>query len=589
MPTDPIRDVKLAGPVLKRLLGYGLPYRWIVAVGILGMSMVAIAETGFAALLKPVMDGGFIERDANIIAMTPIFLVGVFALRTVGAFLDQYSIAWVARKMIFDLRNDVFERLIHLPVAYYDKQSSAGLVSKLIFDIEQIALACNQVCRVLIKDTLIVIGLLTWMFYLSWRLTFVFLAVTPLAAIIIRAASRRFRITSEDIQSSVGDIAHVAQEVFQGQRIVKAYGGYDYVRSIFLRANRDNRRQAMRRALVAAASVPLLIFVVGISVTVIIYLSMSGTASVVMSAGTFVSYIGSVLMLMGPVKRLARVNEFIQSGIAASHSAFSVLDEVKEFEGGENDAKHVPGRIEFKDVSFSYDDGDGPVIDKLSFTIEAGQTVAFVGASGSGKSTVTALLMGFYRPQQGEIRVDDIPLESYQLGALRERIALVTQDAILFDDTIRNNVRFGLEMVDTLLDDALEIAHVTPFLSSIEGECDAGVGEQGGRLSGGQRQRVAIARALTRDASILIFDEATAALDNVLEEKVWASVRRVMRGRTALVVAHRLTSVVDADCIYVLDEGAIVETGTHDTLIHQDGPYARLYQSQARGKVSAQE
>ena len=589
MPTDPIRDVKLAGPVLKRLLGYGLPYRWIVAVGILGMSMVAIAETGFAALLKPVMDGGFIERDANIIAMTPIFLVGVFALRTVGAFLDQYSIAWVARKMIFDLRNDVFERLIHLPVAYYDKQSSAGLVSKLIFDIEQIALACNQVCRVLIKDTLIVIGLLTWMFYLSWRLTFVFLAVTPLAAIIIRAASRRFRITSEDIQSSVGDIAHVAQEVFQGQRIVKAYGGYDYVRSIFLRANRDNRRQAMRRALVAAASVPLLIFVVGISVTVIIYLSMSGTASVVMSAGTFVSYIGSVLMLMGPVKRLARVNEFIQSGIAASHSAFSVLDEVKEFEGGENDAKHVPGRIEFKDVSFSYDDGDGPVVDKLSFTIEAGQTVAFVGASGSGKSTVTALLMGFYRPQQGEIRVDDIPLESYQLGALRERIALVTQDAILFDDTIRNNVRFGLEMVDTVLDDALEIAHVTPFLSSIEGECDAGVGEQGGRLSGGQRQRVAIARALTRDASILIFDEATAALDNVLEEKVWASVRRVMRGRTALVVAHRLTSVVDADCIYVLDEGAIVETGTHDTLIHQDGPYARLYQSQARGKVSAQE
>ena len=589
MPTDPIRDVKLAGPVLKRLLGYGLPYRWIVVVGILGMLMVAIAETGFAALLKPVMDGGFIERDANIIAMTPIFLVGVFALRTVGAFLDQYSIAWVARKMIFDLRSDVFERLIHLPVAYYDKQSSAGLVSKLIFDIEQIALACNQVCRVLIKDTLIVIGLLTWMFYLSWRLTFVFLAVTPLAAIIIRAASRRFRITSEDIQSSVGDIAHVAQEVFQGQRIVKAYGGYDYVRSIFLRANRDNRRQAMRRALVAAASVPLLIFVVGISVTVIVYLSMSGTASVVMSAGTFVSYIGSVLMLMGPVKRLARVNEFIQSGIAASHSAFSVLDEVKEFEGGENDAKHVPGRIEFKNVSFSYDDGDGPVIDKLSFTIEAGQTVAFVGASGSGKSTVTALLMGFYRPQQGEIRVDDIPLESYQLGALRERIALVTQEAILFDDTIRNNVRFGLEMVDTLLDDALEIAHVTPFLSSIEGEYDEGVGEQGGRLSGGQRQRVAIARALTRDASILIFDEATAALDNVLEEKVWASVRRVMRGRTALVVAHRLTSVVDADCIYVLDEGAIVEAGTHDTLIHQNGPYARLYQSQARGKVSAQE
>jgi ABC-type multidrug transport system fused ATPase/permease subunit len=225
----------------------------------------------------------------------------------------------------------------------------------------------------------------------------------------------------------------------------------------------------------------------------------------------------------------------------------------------------------------------------LSFTIEAGQTVAFVGASGSGKSTVTALLMGFYRPHRGEIRVDDVPLESYQLGALRERIALVTQEAILFDDTIRNNVRFGLEMVDTKLDDALEVAHVTPFLATNEGESGGGVGEQGGRLSGGQRQRVAIARALTRDASILIFDEATAALDNVLEEKVWASIRRVMRGRTVLVVAHRLTSVVDADCIYVLDEGAIVETGTHDTLVHQSGPYARLYQSQARDKVPAQE
>jgi subfamily B ATP-binding cassette protein MsbA len=545
------------------------------------MVLVAAAETGFAALLKPIMDGGFIEPDADIIAWTPFLLIGVFAVRTVGAFLDQYSIAWVARKVVFDVRSEVFGRVIRLPAAYYDRQSSATLVSKLIFDIEQIATACTNACRTLIKDSLVAIGLLTWMFFISWQLTLIFLAVTPVVALIIREASRRFRVTSGNIQSSVGVIAHVSKEIFQGHKIVKAYGGYDYVQEIFSQANRGNRRQFMRRALVAAASVPLLFFLVGTSVAMIVYLSISGVASVFVTAGTFVSYIGSVLMLMGPIKRLGRVNEFIQSGIAAAQSAFAVLDEEEEFRGGELDGSGLAGRVEFKNVSFGYDDEERPVVDGLSFLIEPGQVVALVGASGSGKSTVASLLMGFYKCRSGQVLIDDEPLERYDLRELRQHIALVTQEAVLFDDTIRNNIRFGSDVDDNNVDDAMQAAHVTSFSDNPSDGHEMRVGEQGGRLSGGQRQRVSIARALVKDAHILVFDEATSALDNVLESQVWSSIKHLTKGRTSLVIAHRLTSVADADCIHVLDAGRIVESGDHATLIERHGPYARLYKSQA--------
>lgn len=568
----------------RRLLQFSWPYRWVFVLGVLGMVSAAGAETAFAALLKPIMDGGFVERDQTIIRLTPLLLIGVFVIRGAGGFIDHYCVSWVARKVVFDLRDRMFDTIIRLPTVFYESHSSASLVSKLIYDVEQVAQACTSAVRIFIKDSLLTIALLIWMTYLSWQLTLIFLTGLPFVAIVVRASSKRFRTSSQRIQSSMGGIAHVAKEAFQGHRVVKAYVGQEEESRKFLQANARNRRQAMKKALVSAATVPLMTLVVGLSVALIIYLAMSGIGGRIISAGTFVSYLGTVLMLMPPIKRLARVNEIIQSGVAAANSAFTILDQVPETTGGTLKANDLKGRIEFSDVTFRYSEDKPVALDDVSFSVEPGETVAFVGASGSGKSTAVALLLGFYPLSQGSIRIDNREINDYDLPSLRSNIALVSQDAILFDDSIVNNIRYagGSDKDTDKIRQIAEAAQVAEFADRLPEGLQTQVGEQGGLLSGGQRQRVAIARALFKDAPILVLDEATSALDNESERKVRESIRNLAGTRTLLVIAHRLSTVVDADHILVFSEGRIVESGTHDNLMSKGGFYNRLYRSQER-------
>ena len=572
----------------RRLLGYVLPYRRVFALSIVGMVVVAAAETVFAALLKPIMDGGFIERDSEIIQSTPFLLIGIFAARALGAFADQYSIAWVGRQMVFDLRQALFDQMIRLPVTYYDRHPSAELISKLIYDLEQVAEASTTSVRVLVKDSLLCTGLILWMFWLSWQLTLIFLLITPFVAIVVGKAGRRFRSSSEGIQASMGGITHVAKEAFQGHKVIKAYAGYQYENRIFQAANQANRRQSLRKALVASISVPLLILLAGTAVAAIIYIAMTDTITTFVSPGTFISYIGTILLLMGPIKRLARVNEFLQAGLAAAHSIFSVLDLPPEGQGGSMTSQTIRGEVEFRNVTFTYPDTEEPALDQVSFMVPAGSTVALVGASGSGKSTAAALLLGFYLPQRGSVLIDSVPVDEYQLTELRKAVALVPQEAILFQGAVQDNITYGQAQVDNNRLDAVAAATgVSRFATLGNGPGATTMGELGARLSGGERQRVSLARALYRQAAILVLDEATSALDPVSERELKGEIARLASDQSLILIAHRLSLVTNADCIYVFDQGRIVESGTHHALLAEAGHYAALWRSQEAQQPAA--
>lgn len=544
------------------------------------MAAVAISEASFAALLKPILDGGFVERDSTIIRLTPLLLIGAFLIRGIGSFADQYSIGWVGRRVVFDLRGEMFERMIHLPTRYYDHNSSAVLVAKLIYDVEQVAVSTTMAVRVLIKDSLLTLALVGWLVYLNWQLTLSFLAVTPIAAFIIRAASRRFRVTSAKIQTSIGRISHVSKEAFQGHRILKAFGGYQQETRAFGEVNLQNRRQAVRRAAIGAASVPLLLLFVGTNVAIVIYLAMAGVTGSFISAGTFASYLGAILMLMAPIKRLAKVNELVQTGVAAAESAFQILDQEVESLGGQRSETRLKGGVEFKNVNFRYDTDKPRVLTDLSFCLKPGEVVAIVGESGSGKSTIASILLGYYSNFEGEVLLDDISIKDYQLASLRHNIAFVPQDSMLFDDTIVNNICYGMEENTERLNRVLDATQIKNFSNDLPSGLQSKIGERGERLSGGQRQRIAISRSLYRQAPILILDEATSALDNIAENQIRQSIRQASAGQTIIMIAHRLTTVVDADCIYVLRSGQIVESGSHSELLSKGGYYKALYQSQ---------
>lgn len=539
------------------------------------------AEASFAALLKPIMDEGFVNRDEFIIKMTPFLLVGVFVIRGLAGFVDGYCVQWVGRKVIFDLRQRMFERMIRLPMVHFDNHPTSELVSKLIYDVEQVAQASTTAVRIFFKDSFTAIILLAWLTWLSWELTLVFLGVAPVIAFLVNKLSKRFRQTSTRIQDSMGDITHVAKEAFQGHQVVKVFDGYAREQSLFDRVNRGNRRHSMRKATVSAASVPVIMFVAGTAVAVIIYFALGGGGGEIVSPGTFVSYLGAVMLLQSPIKRLAKVNEIIQTGVAAAQSIFRLVDLEPEGEGGTLDPGRLRGEISFDDISFGYTPGGPPVLDGLTLHVMPGETVALVGSSGSGKSTVVSLLLGFYPSTSGSITVDGQPIDAYRKSALRRNVALVTQNNFLFDGTIAENIAYGDESPDPArIQEAARTAQVWGFAEGFEAGLDTRVGEQGGRLSGGQKQRVVIARALYRDAPILILDEATSALDNTSEQLVREAIDALSGERTIIVIAHRLSTVVNADRIHVMDRGRIVESGSHDELIAHGGAYSRLYRQQ---------
>ena len=569
----------------RRLLGFVWPYKGIFLISVLGMAIVALSEVAFAALLKPVMDGGFVERDQEIIRMTPFLLMGVFVARAVGAIADEYCIAWVSRRVIFDLRELLFAKILRLPARYFDLNPTADLISRLIYDLEQVSTASTMAIRVMVKDILLGLGLVIWMFVLSWHLTLIFLLVTPLVALVVRRASNRFRRSSKGIQDSMAGITHITKEALQGQKVVKAYGGYAEEESAFLEVNQANQRRSLRRAVVAAVSVPMLLLISGAGVSGIIYLALTDTVGEFVSAGTFVSYMGAILLLMSPIKRLARINEFIQAGIAAAGSVFRLIDEPEERDSGIDSGRQLTGQLTLQDVVFEYPRGQARALNGVSFQVAPGETIALVGESGSGKSTVASLLLGFYRSTDGEILLDGAPIESYSKKELREQIALVPQEAILFDGSIEKNIYYGSGHDPDI--DAATLFQAT----GIDLFCadNDGVGELGSRLSGGQRQRVSIARALSRKGALLVLDEATSALDMLSEQAMKQAIAQFRKARTVVLIAHRLSFVTHADQIHVFAAGRIVESGTHDVLLSQNGTYAKMWftqQAQAQSDES---
>lgn len=566
----------------KRLLGYSGHYKLALFVVFIVSILAAASDTAFAVVVKELVDDGFIARNPNGAVLYTGAMLALVTVRGLATFIGAYIITWVGRRVIYDIRSALFDRVVNLPATYYDNNSSSSIISKLIYDIEQLANAATNAIFIVIRNGLTVIGVFSYMTYISWKLTALFLVLVPVLVFMVRVMSRKLRNSSERIQQSIGDITKVTQEATVGQRVVKAYNAQDQELTTFNQANNQNRQQAMKQIVASAGGTFVLEVVAGIAIGAVIYLALIQSAAGEFTTGSFVAYLTALMVLMPAAKRLSGVNQMLQAGIAASNSAFKLLDEVPEEDTGTVARDRVKGAIEYKDVVFSYRGVDTAAVENISFMVGPGQILALVGASGSGKTTIANLLARFYTVSSGAISIDGVNINSFRIRNLRSHIAIVSQETMLFDDTIRNNIAYGHEADVNLdrLDDAARAAYVSEFVDKLPQGMDTHVGEKGLRLSGGQRQRIAIARAIYKNAPILILDEATSALDTESERQVQSAIEALTENRTTLVIAHRLSTVERADQIIVMDQGKIVETGTHKNLIAKNGVYANLYKMQ---------
>ena len=575
-----------AGVVYRRLLNYVKPYWLAFSAAVFAMAVFAGTETGLAAMMKPLMDGSFVNKDAATIKFIPLALIGLFLIRGAASFVTSYGLGWVARNVIKQLRTEMFERLITLPASYYDQSTSGQLMSKLLYDVEQVAQAATDAVLTMIRDTLTIIGLLAWMIYLNGMLSLVILLTVPLIAILVYKVSYRFRRISKNIQDSMGDVGHVSNEVIEGHREVKTFGSQDYELKRFDIINQQNRRQRMKMITTDAISQPIIQLISVLGLSGVIYIATLPDMLDKISAGSFISFITAMFMLLTPLKRLTKVNGKIQAGIAAAQSVFSLLDQRPESDTGTKLIGRSRGEIQYQNVGFSYNASKGDVLENISFHAQPGQTIAFVGHSGSGKTTLVSLLARFYPCTTGHILIDGIDINELKLSELRNQISLVNQQVILFNDTIANNIAYGQkqQVSNDQIIAAAKAAHAWDFIQRLPEGLATQVGQNGVLLSGGQRQRLAIARALLRDAPILILDEATASLDSEAERHIQAALEALMKQRTTLVIAHRLSTIEKADQIIVMHNGKIIETGTHSDLLAKGQHYAELYRLQFQDK-----
>lgn len=566
----------------KRLLSYVKRHKGVFSLAILGMALSASTEAGFAALMKPLMDESFVSKDPEMITLAPLLLLLLFVVRGVSAFMATFFLEAVSSNVIRKLREELFNKFLVLPARYYDAKSSGQLLSKLVYDTEQVTIATGQAITILVQDSFRVIALLAWMIYLNWLLSLTFIILTPVLAVLVVLVSKRFRKLSRRIQNSMGDVTHVSEEIILGQKVIKIFGGQRYEREHFTQVNDYNRLQKMKMVATQAISVNFIQFLVAGALAAIIYVATLPEMKQDVSVGTFISFMFAMMLLLPAARNLTNVNASLQRGIAAAGSIFILLDEKVEVDSGVKRLTDVKGRIDFEHVNFNYDQDKGNVLNDINLQIEAGQTVAFVGRSGSGKSTLLSLLPRFYDVEQGCIKVDGHDINELNLETLRDHIALVSQEVVLFNDTIRKNIAYGKlsERSEDEIQAAAKAAHVTEYVDKLPEGFATQVGEGGALLSGGQRQRLAIARAILKDAPILILDEATSALDNESERHIQAALEELMQDRTTLVIAHRLSTIEGADKIVVMDHGHIVESGNHQELLDKNGYYAELYRLQ---------
>ncbi|SEP78818.1 ATP-binding cassette, subfamily B, MsbA [Ectothiorhodospira magna] len=569
--------------VYRRLLSHSLQYWPYLLVALVAMLVTAATEVGFAALMRPLMDGSFVDRDPDAIRWIPLAIIGIFFIRGVAEFLSNYTMKWVGRQVVKELRGRMFRHLLQMPVPYFDRHAGGQIISRLTYNVEQVAAASTDSITILIRDTVTVLGLLGWMLYLNWKLTLAVLIVAPAVAFAVDRVTRRFRKISRRIQASMGDVTHVAGEVMDGNRVVKIFGGEDYEQSRFDEINERNRRLHMKMVATQASNLPIIQFFVAIALALIVWIATHESLLQEVSVGTFVSFITAMLLLLTPVRRLVNVNALLQKGIAAGQNIFGLLDEPLERDQGTLSLDRARGDIQLRDVSFSYDAAKGDVLRQINLDVAPGETVALVGRSGSGKTTLVNLLPRFYEPQQGQVLLDGVDIRQYRLADLRRQIAYVGQHVTLFNDTIANNIAYGSPVDpsdERRILAAAEAAQAMTFIRRLPEGLNTLVGDNGVLLSGGQRQRLAIARALLKDAPILILDEATSALDTEAERHIQKALDHLLKNRTTLVIAHRLSTVEKADRIVVMQDGAILETGTHRDLLAQDGLYAHLHRLQ---------
>jgi subfamily B ATP-binding cassette protein MsbA len=546
------------------------------------MIILAGTDPAIPALMQPLLNGAFIEKDPQTIALMPFLFVGLFAVRGIAAYVSNLSLNWVANKVIMDLRQAMFERMIDFPVYFFDQQRSGSLLSRFTYDVTQIKEASTNAISTLVRDSISVVGLLAWMFYINWTLALICFFAAPVIAIIVTIIKRRIRKMSRKVQDTMGDLHHVLGECFDAQKVIKLYGGQEVEKQRFFNTINSNRRFAMKFVMASVATGPAIQMIVAVLLAVIIYIATRQASDGSIQVGDFVSFFAAIAMITGPLKRLAGVNEHVQKGLAACESVFKLLDTEIEPQSGNKELNNVQGKIEFRDVSYTYNEVETKALNNISLTIIPGENVALVGESGSGKTTLANLLPRFYEPQSGIVYFDDVDINELSLLSLRNNIAYVSQDVVLFNDTIRNNIAYG-ELKD-VSDDAVwaaaEAACATEFINELPEKMSTLIGEDGTRLSGGQRQRLAIARALLKDAPLLILDEATSSLDTRSEKHIQSALDNVKKGRTCLIIAHRLSTIENADRIIVMHKGEIVEQGNHEELLKLNQHYAKLHQVQ---------
>jgi subfamily B ATP-binding cassette protein MsbA len=565
--------------IYRRLLRYGLPYWRAFALSVLGMGVYALLGPAFAKLIQPLIDGTFIDKDPALMRNAPWVLLGLSLARGISGFAGDYYSGYVSRRIITNLRRDLFDQLLYLPCKYYDQSSSGQLLSRLLYNTEQVSNGLTMGIVTAFKDSLTIIGLLALMIWENVLLSMIFMVVGPILAISIRLVSKRFRKISMRIQESMGNVSHVAQEVIDAHRIVKVFNGDEYERTKFARENENNMRRHLRLIATDSLSSAVIQFIyIGGFAAILYVVSLESVRSTI-TPGSLITFVAAMAMMLSPIKRLIGVMSTIQKGIAAGDSIFQMLDSEREKDTGTLKLPRVRGRIDYRGVSLGYHPDQPKALFDIDLSIEAGKTIALVGQSGSGKTSLVRLLPRLYEPTAGKITIDGHDIRELSLENLRQHIAYVGQEVTLFNDTVASNIAYGRrgEVAAEEIREVARAAHALDFIEALPQGFETMVGQHGIVLSGGQRQRLAIARALLKDAPILILDEATSALDAESERHVQAALEVLMKNRTTLVIAHRLSTIQNADEIFVLRDGMVVEKGTHRNLLDAGGAYADLH------------
>ncbi|MDT3677995.1 MAG: lipid A export permease/ATP-binding protein MsbA [Burkholderiaceae bacterium] len=576
------RDGHSSLAIYRRLLGFTRPYRIGFAAALVAMIIAAATEPLFPALMKPLLDEGFVHKSNFPLWFVPVALIAIFVVRGIATFSSSYALAWVANNVLVDVRTQMFERVMRLPAEQFEREASGLLISRIVFEVTNVTAAVTRALTTIVRDSIVVLGLVGWLVYLNWKLTLVALMLIPVMTVVVSVYSRRMRRLSRQSLLYTGELTRVVEEAVHGYKVIKIFGGYRSQAAVFSRTVDKLRGFAMRMTIAGSATVPITQLSAAIAVAIVVTIALVQSMNEQTTVGGFVSFVTAMLMLLAPLKHLADVNAELQRGLAAAESVFALLDLREEADVGTVSLGRARGRLVFENVWYRYPTSAHDALREIDLDIRAGEVVALVGASGAGKSTLLNLLPRFMDPSRGRILLDGVALPDLRLADLRRQYALVSQEVVLFNDTVRANVALGREdaVDDATIWKALEAARMDTVVRALPDGLDASVGERGTRLSGGQRQRLALARAIVKDAPILLLDEATSALDSATEREVQIALEHTMRGRTTLVIAHRLSTIERADRILVFDHGRIVEQGTHAELLDADSLYARLYRIQ---------